>query len=160
MSGNIVQLPQMLLVGMSYSGEFQTLGVEMPKLWEIFWERAGEIGHLKSALPVYGVSDESRVGSYRIYTEYLAVEVEKVDTIPVGMVGFTIPARRYAQFTHQGPMEQVQSSYRDAFAWLRQEGLELDEHAFRLERYDDRYLPPRHAADRPENAYDILLPLR
>ncbi|WP_231504331.1 GyrI-like domain-containing protein [Brevibacillus borstelensis] len=159
MQGAIVQLPEMWMVGASFTGPFQSLGVEMPKLWDVFSQRVNEIGNLKYPLCFYGVSDESKVGSYQLFTEYISVEVAKFDRIPEGMFGFTIPARSYALFTHQGPMDQVQSTYHRAFDWIKRQGLAVEEKALRLERYDERYLPPRHAAEREENAYDILIPL-
>ncbi|MEJ8545762.1 GyrI-like domain-containing protein [Brevibacillus borstelensis] len=159
MQGKIVQLPEMSMVGASFTGPFQSLGVEMPKLWEAFFQRVSEIGQIKNPSCFYDVSDQSKVSAHQLYTEYIAVEVEKFDRIPEGMVGFMIPARSYAVFTHQGPMDRVPATYQHAFEWISGQGLSVAEQALRLERYDERYFPPRHAAEREDNAYDILIPL-
>ena len=34
-----------------------------------------------------------------------------------------------------------------------------DEEGWRIERYDRRYTPSLHDGNRPDNAYDILIPL-
>lgn len=102
----------------------------------------------------YDISDENR--TYRMYTEYVAVEVESFER----MVGFTIPPRTYARFTHVGPISQVRDTYTRLFLWLDKQGLAVDETALRMERYDERCIPSVHAASRPENAFDNFIPLR
>ena len=66
---------------------------------------------------------------------------------------------RYAMLTHRGPMARVQATYVTGFAAIEQLGMAQDPEGFRLERYDRRYTPTVHDDARPDNAYDILIPL-
>lgn len=157
MSGSLVAVPQKHLIGLSFSGNFPALVEEMPKLWGIFLGRQSEIPLVTHPAVRYDISSENR--AYQIYTEYIAVEVERFEHIPAGMVGFTIPEKRYARFTHTGPMERVQATYMSAFEWLKNQGLQVDESAMRMEQYDERFVPSVHAPERTENAYDIFIPI-
>lgn len=157
MSGNIVVVPQKNLIGLSFSGNFQALVAEMPKLWTAFLQRQPEIPLVVQPLVRYDISNENH--TYQMYTEYIAVEVERFEQIPVGMIGFTVPERTYARFTHTGSMEQVQNTYQQVFQWLQEQGHRVDEAAARMERYDERFVPSVHAPERSENAYDIFIPL-
>lgn len=157
MTGTIVRLPEKHFIGMSFSGSFQTLIAGMPGHWGDFLMRQDEIAQVIEPNVRYDISDENR--SFQMHTEYVAVEVERFAHIPQKMVGFTIPARTYAKFTHVGPMTQVQITYTQLFQWLHAQGLQMDESALRLERYDERYIPSMHAADRVENTYEIFIPL-
>ncbi|MED4753984.1 GyrI-like domain-containing protein [Brevibacillus choshinensis] len=157
MSGSIAVVPQKYLIGMSFSGSFQALVAEMPKVWAMFLQRQPEIPLVVHPVVRYDISNENH--TYQMYTEYIAVEVERFEQIPVGMIGFTVPEKTYACVTHTGPMDQVQNTYQQAFQWLQKQGHQVDEAALRMERYDERFVPSVHAPERPENAYDIFIPL-
>ena len=157
MKGTIVTVPQKHFIGLSFSGTFPMLVEFMPKQWETFLQRQEEIPHVIQPNIRYDISDENH--AHRMYTEYLVVEVERFEHIPVGMVGFTVPERTYARFTHTGTMEQVQATYQNLFSWLSENGHQPNEQYVRMERYDERYVPTVHAATRAENAYEIFIPL-
>ena len=91
--------------------------------------------------------------------ECVAVEVADLDQLPPGMIGIQVPARRYALMTHRGPMVHAQASRVTGTAAMEQLGMEADEEGIRLERYDRRYTPTVDDGARPDNAYDILVPL-
>jgi AraC family transcriptional regulator len=76
------------------------------------------------------------------------------------MVALRVPGRRYAVFTHRGPMTAVQATYVTAFAAMEQLGLRPDATGWRLERYDRRFTPSVDSPTRPDNAFEILVPLR
>lgn len=158
MEGILVQVPQKHFIGMSFSGSFQTLVEGMTAHWGKFVARQHEIPLVIQPDVRYDISDENM--KYRMFTEFVAVEVEGFERIPERMVAFTIPARTYARFTHRGPMSTVKDTYTQLFQWLSLQGLELDETAWRMERYDARYIPSVHAPDRPENTYEIFIPLK
>ncbi|KEO81181.1 GyrI-like domain-containing protein [Tumebacillus flagellatus] len=158
MQPELKTMRQKHLIGMYFSGPFQLLGVEMPKLWEKYMPRIEEIPGVIAPSVQYGVSDENF--EHRMYTEFLAVEVEAFTAIPVGMVGFTLPSTEYAVFTHQGPMSTVPATYQAVFGWLAQNGYAQDTSVLRFERYDERYNPTLHEKERAENAYEIWVPIR
>lgn len=148
----MVELAAKKFVGMKFAGPFAALPVEMPKLWATFLSRVADDQQL-----FYCLSEENF--QYKTYTEFIAVEVERFEEIPHGMYGFTIPAQRYLQATHRGPMTGVQETYMRLFQWMEKHGYEQDRTALRMERYDQRFLPSVHAPDREENEYEILVPL-
>ncbi len=150
-----VTLPEMKLAGLPFAGPFSSLGTEMPKLWAEFLERERELADNTEGLR-YGVGLQERDG---VHIECIAAEVSDLNALPPGMVGVRLPARRYAVLTHRGPMSGVQATYLTGFAALEQLGMRQDEDSPRLERYDRRYTPTMHEAERPDNAYDILIPL-
>lgn len=153
-----VELAAKKFVGMKFAGPFAALPVEMPKLWATFLSRVAEVPHeVVDKQTFYGVGDEDF--QYKTYTEFIAVEVERLEEIPHGMYGFTIPALRYLKATHRGPMTGVQETYMRLFQWMKEHGYEQDRSALRIERYDQRFIPSVHAPDREENEYEILVPL-
>jgi predicted transcriptional regulator YdeE len=151
----IETLPELKLAGPSFAGQFTALGNEMPKVWANFLSREAEFGAAGKVR--YGVNLQERGG---INIECVAREVADLNAIPTGMIGLRIPGQRYAVFTHRGPMTAVQATYVTAFAAMEQLGLRQDTAGWRLERYDRRFTPSVHSPSRPDNAFEILVPLR
>jgi AraC family transcriptional regulator len=151
----IVTLPELKLAGLPFAGPFSILGAEMPKVWSAFLEREDELKGKDGVR--YGVHLREHEG---VMLECIAGPVEDLNLLPAGMTALRIPGRRYAMFTHRGPMTAVQATYVTAFAAMEQLGLRQDTAAWRLERYDSRFTPTVDNPARPANAYDILIPLR
>ncbi|WP_256077172.1 GyrI-like domain-containing protein [Massilia sp. YIM B04103] len=154
MSVEIAELPEFKLAGLAFAGPFPMLSAEMPRIWADFLHREAELGGERRLR--YGVSLQQHGG---IMVECIAAPLDDLNALPAGMVALRIPARRYAIFTHAGPMTAVQTSYLEAFRALEDSRLQLDREAPRLERYDSRFIPTVDEAQRAANAYDILLPL-
>ncbi len=108
---NMVPVPElgartaMLLVGMhtrfyGSDSDKNNLGQQLPRLWESFIARLGEVEHTVRGccdgvvLPVSGDSDELEY--------YAAIEVRQADSLPAGMQRIAIPAAQYATFLHCG----------------------------------------------------------
>jgi AraC family transcriptional regulator len=151
----IETLPELKLAGLTYAGQFTALGTEMPKIWAVFLSREEELGGKKGVR--YAVTLQERGG---INIECVAGEVADLNAVPDGMVALRVPGRRYAVFTHRGPMTAVQATYVTAFAAMEQLGLRPDATGWRLERYDRRFTPSVDSPTRPDNAFEILVPLR
>lgn len=149
-----VTLPEMKLAGLPFAGPFSVLETDMPKVWKTFLERERELGDTNGLR--YGVNLQEKDG---VHIECIAAEVADLNNLPPGMIGIRVPARRYAMLTHRGPMARVQATYVTGFAAIEQLGMAQDPEGFRLERYDRRYTPTVHDDARPDNAYDILIPL-
>jgi AraC family transcriptional regulator len=150
----IETLPELKLAGLPFAGEFSVLGTEMPKIWKAFLGRESELGAADGVR--YGVHMQEQGG---VMLECIAGPVADLNAVPDGMTGLRIPARRYAVFSHRGPMTGVQATYLTAFAAMEQLGLRPDESAWRLERYDRRFTPSVDNPANPDIAYDILIPL-
>ncbi|ARU59863.1 hypothetical protein CBW65_01425 [Tumebacillus avium] len=157
MNYTFIEQQEKMFIGMKFAGPFHVLPVEMPKLWKEFLSRVAEIPHAIEGV-YYDISDEDF--THHIHTEYIAVEVERFETIPYGMLAFTIPARRFLTVTHQGPMSKVPDTYTQLFGWMKENGYELDLSTFRIERYDHRFLSSVDDPAREENAYEIMIPIK
>ncbi|TFW30811.1 GyrI-like domain-containing protein [Massilia horti] len=151
----IETLPALRLAGLPFAGPLTALTVEMPGIWKTFLSRENELGNNDGVR--YGVNLQEQGG---IFIECIAGRVLDLNEIPDKMIGLHLPERRYAVFTHRGPMTAVQATYVTAFAAMEQLGLRQDTSGWRLERYDRRFTPSVDNPARPENAYDILIPLR
>lgn len=149
-----VTLPEMKLAGLPLAGPYSVLDTDLPDTWDTFLEREGELGETKDMR--YSLRLQEKDG---VYLECVATEVADLNKLPPGMIGISIPERRYALLTHRGPMARVPATYVTGNAAMEQLGMVPDEEAWRIERYDGRYTPSRDDGNRPDNAYDILIPL-
>jgi AraC family transcriptional regulator len=144
----------MKLAGLPLAGPLSELEADMPDIWSTFLERESELGETNGLR--YGVSLQDKQG---VRIECIAAEVPDLNSLPPGMIGIRIPERRYAMLTHRGPVTRVQATYLTGHATIEQLGMVPDEEGWRIERYDRRYTPTLHDGNRPDNAYDILIPL-
>ena len=149
-----VTLPEMKLAGLPIAAPLSVLEADIPEVWKDFLGREEELGEKKDLR--YGVSVQENAG---VHIECIATEVADLNDLPPGMIGIRIPARRYALLTHRGPVSRLQTTYTTGFAAIEQLGMVPDEEAFRLERYDRRFTPGADDGERPDNAFDILIPL-
>jgi len=149
-----VNLPEMKLAGLPVAGPSTVLETALPEAWKTFLEREVELGKHNGMR--YGVCVQKKDG---VQLECVAVEVADLNNLPAGMIGIRVPARRYALMTHRGPMVHAQATCVTGSAAMEQLGMDADEEGVRLERYDRRYTPTVHDGARPDNAYDILIPL-
>jgi AraC family transcriptional regulator len=144
----------MKLAGLPLAGPLSVLEADMPDIWSTFLERESELGDTNGLR--YGVSLQDKDG---VRVECVAAEVADLNNLPPGMIGIRIPERRYAMLTHRGPVTRVQVTYLTGYATIEQLGMVPDEEGWRIERYDRRYTPSLDDGNRPDNAYDILIPL-
>jgi AraC family transcriptional regulator len=144
----------MKLAGLPLAGPLSVLEADMPDIWSSFLERESELGGTNGLR--YGVSLQDKDG---VRVECVAAEVADLNNLPPGMIGIRIPERRYAMLTHRGPVTRVQVTYLTGYATIEQLGMVPDEEGWRIERYDRRYTPSLDDGNRPDNAYDILIPL-
>ena len=149
-----ITLPEMKLAGLPAIAPISAPETELPEIWKAFLAREGELGEHNGVR--YGVTLRRDDGEQ---VECVAVEVADLDQLPPGMIGIRVPARRYALMTHRGPMLHAQASRVTGTAAMEQLGMQADEEGIRLERYDRRYTPTVDDGTRPDNAYDILVPL-
>ena len=149
-----VTLPEMKLAGLPLAGPMSVLEADLPDIWSAFLDRETELGETNGLR--YGVSLQDKDG---VRVECVAAEVHDLNNLPPGMIGIRIPGRRYAMLTHRGPVTRVQATYLTGYAAIEQLGMVQDEEGWRIERYDRRYTPMLDDGNRPDNAYDILIPL-
>jgi AraC family transcriptional regulator len=88
---------------------------------------------------------------------YMAAVIVKDDVdIPDGLIEHTIPASKYAIFTHKGSFEKLHETYKFiSVDWIQQVDYEFYLHE-EIEWYDERFKP-----ENPEKSeYDILVPIK
>lgn len=146
-------MPGFKIVGLQCDTEMGKTMEHLPKLWDQFMPRISEIKNCVDVKVGYGVSTAEDPTSKKF--KYLAgVEVTDDREIPSGMVSITIKPRKYAVFTHKGPVARIGETY-DAIwkEWLPASGKKIDMRAPCLERYDERF------RDDENSVMEILFPL-
>jgi AraC family transcriptional regulator len=137
------------VVGMS--GHFAPLDPRIGELWSRFVPRIGEVT-LRRGSHTLGVCIDGAEGEGITYVA--AVEVERIDAVPEGMVALTLPARRYAVWTHRGPISTFPDTVKQVFGrWLAESKLPHAQ-APDFEWYDDRFDPATEQGE-----IDIYVPL-
>ena len=118
--------------------------VIIPKLWEQVTNRAGEISAPPSSVWMGLCTqppDEQR-GSDDEFFYIAGREVESTESIPEGMISYTIPAGRYAAFTHKGKLDTLAETVREIHqTWLPTSGHIARADAPEIEIYDERFNP-------------------
>lgn len=128
------------------SGEAQ---VVIPRLWLLLEQRMHEIEHVadrkKRISVIFHSPDEAIV--------HVCYEVQRVGTVPSGMVGLSVPSRKYVIYPHRGSMDKanrIRTGERAA-AWMEREGIEIDS-TCSVEWYDDNRFDPYS----PTNEFHFL----
>ncbi|MEF3302254.1 GyrI-like domain-containing protein [Paenibacillus sp. GYB003] len=140
----LIELPDIKLVGLSVTSPFQGHDPErVEAMKRLFYERRGEIRNAVRPERYVSPSFSSEV----LFTYMICMEVDDLTDAPEGMIGFTIPARRYAKAKTKG------DPYRVIGDCLRANGLRSDGRALALEIY--RFENPAW----PDEA-EVLVPLQ
>lgn len=153
--------------------EFKVVGMEcvannqngeFGRLWGEFLPRIGEIKNNSRQCGAYGVCGcgpecEPEKGICKCeqtgFSYMACVEVSDTDQIPAGMVARTIPASKYAVFTHQGSLDKLMDTYNYVYqTWLPTSGCELSG-SFCFEVYDERFNPVGENSE-----LDIYVPVK
>lgn len=91
-------------------------------------------------------------------TYYVTIPVEKIVDVPNGMVGFTIPEKSYLFGNYRGSAADVNDTYINMFAWMREYGYEQDYQALCLEIYQQDFTHKDNKEDGLQ--VDIYLPIK
>jgi AraC family transcriptional regulator len=156
MNPKIVERPAMHVVGLAGRFTPATMG-QIGAMWGRFAPQIASIAGRRGIGTSYGVCLPDPIGARgEPALEYTAcVEVASLDAMPKGMVGFTVPAGRYAVFTHTGPIHTIGTTW-DAIheRWLPEAGL-VKAPGPDFETYDARW-DPRTG----EGPVDIYVPIQ
>lgn len=139
MKPTFVTKPAFDVVGLSYVGKNEHS--EIPAMWQQFLPRIEEPGRAEPDV-AYGVCISHGEGLADGKFEYVAgVEVRHQEPVPDGMVRRHIPQRKYARFTHHGPLDKLGETYQAIYdSWLPNSGMELDD-MFDMEEYTATFEP-------------------
>jgi len=109
--------------------------LHIPELWERFVPHMCAVPNVTDAR-CFGICRGTPAGLLYL----AAVPVSSLDEIPPDLVGKTIPAARYAVFTHRGHVSGLHETIRDAWkTWLPASGHEADPGKLDFELYDERF---------------------
>jgi AraC family transcriptional regulator len=129
----------------------------IPKLWDAYLKRSGEIKSRLSPID-YGVvvflkeNDQKSHPDERLYIAG-ASSPDSAPT-PEGMTRLTIPAGKYAVFTHKGILQNLPQTMKGIHtSWLSDAGLKMRSGPH-LEIYDSRFNPVS-----PASELDICIPI-
>jgi len=150
----ITKLPKFFVIGVATYGDPQS-GL-FPKAWEMFHKQKENI-EWKDDLKAYGIE---------FYTEeffkekkwfYMAcMEVKDLASIPITMVGKSIPEHQYAVFSCKGGVSEIGKTFRFAYdEWLPDSSYIMADH-FDFELYDKRF----KGANNPETVIDLYIPIK
>jgi AraC family transcriptional regulator len=125
----------------------------IPALWQRFIVRAREI---PDAVPGvhYGVGVDDRRDGEPGFLYTAGAGVASVGELPVGMNAVTVPAGRYAVFTHRGPVTHLAKTIVAVWNhWLPKSGHKARS-APDFERYDARF-----KMNSPDSEVDLYVPV-
>jgi AraC family transcriptional regulator len=133
-------------------GEFKLIGIErytkndyeiINQCWSTLNSRIDEIRNRINTDITYGFQDYSKdFDIVNLSFNYIAaVEVSSLEHIPEGMVGKSVPASRYAVFSHEGARRDISSVIRHIYTmWFSEFDYELnDEVCGDFEYYDKNW---------------------
>lgn len=157
MKPQIVERGQELCIGLADSFKPNSFR-EINRLWNTFLGRTAEIknvngSHSLGVCTIKHPSVKIKEGNSFVYMAALPVNSTKA--IPEGMVSFTIPAGRYAVFTHKGKLTDLQHTVDYIWGtWIPRGEYEcLDGADFEL--YDERF-----DGDNLTGEIDIYVPIK
>lgn len=149
MQPHIIEKDAIHVVGLS--GHFAPFDPKIGALWSRFVPRIEEVP-LRRGAHTIGVCIDDGDGEGLTYAA--AVEVERIGAVPEGMVALTLPARRYAVWTHHGSLATFPDTMKQIFGrWLAESKLP---HASApdFEWYDERFDPETGSGE-----IDVYVPL-
>lgn len=131
----VLEKEELKVVGISWSGTYSQLN-NIPELFDVMKERIDEVPNQTkdSVLIAPFHSRETEL------TYYVTTPVEKLEDVPEGMVGFTIPRKNYVYSSHKGSLDEVENTYREMLVWMQEYGYDLDDHALSLEIFNQTSL--------------------
>jgi len=143
------ELGAMALVGMiCYQGGVDGVG----RLWQGFGPRIPAVPNQTEPDAGYEIHFRTEPGTCFMP----AVRVSDLSNVPMDMVGKTLPAARYAVFTHRGPVGRLGMTYEYIYGkWLPESPYVLAGD-YDFERYDSRFGDGRSE----DSQHDIYVPVR
>jgi AraC family transcriptional regulator len=148
----VIEKEEMKVVGISWNGTYSQIST-IPSLFKELINRLEEVSY-QTKEPVLIAPFHSRETEF---TYYVTTPVEKIDEIPEGMVGFTIPSKNYVFATHKGSLEEVENTYKRIYSLMEEYGYEQDRNALSLEIYKEEH---KHLNVNGELHFDIYLPVK
>lgn len=149
MEAKVVENEGFTVVGMAWDS--QRSEGDIPELWQRFIPREHEIEGKLHPLVSYGIC---LPGDHEHFV-YVAGNETDGSHVPDGMTKVTVPAQRYAVFSHKGTTEGLGETYELIYSkWLPLQGLKTAK-GIDFERYDERFRGPMDE----QSELDIYIPI-
>ncbi|MCM3726901.1 GyrI-like domain-containing protein [Neobacillus cucumis] len=148
----VIEKEEIKVVGIAWTGTYSEVKT-IPNLFNKMEDRLEEVSCLTNE-PVVIAPFHSRETEF---TYYVTKPVRKIENVPEGMVGFSIPRKNYVCTTHKGSLEEVENTYQQMFNWMKEYGYEQDYHALGLEIFKEEHKQQNMSGDL---YFDIYLPVR
>lgn len=146
----ILEKEEMKVVGISRSGTYSQM-TGIPDLFDELKERLEEVPNQTDS-SVFIAPFHSRETEF---TCYIATTVKNIENVPDGMVGFTIPRKNYVFSSHNGSLEDLETTYKQMLVWMEEYGYDLDDHALSLE-----VLREQSRDNEYNRLYELYLPVK
>ncbi len=130
---------------------------EFAATWERLHPYMNEIKNKINPTTAYGINFYMPNCTMKSKWNYLAAfEVKDLNNIPLNMLGKTIPANKYAVFTHKGPIKNIGKTYYYIYTkWLPESKFDkIYEYDFEL--YDERF----KCGESDDSEVDIYIPIK
>jgi len=154
----IVNKPAFKVVGMNTYTDFLNGNFDQfPATWERFCPYSGKIEKRVNDNTAYGISFYPPDWTPKSKWDYMAaVEVKDLNDIPITMLGKTIPANKYAVFTHKGPVKNLYQTYYYIYTkWLPESNYDKVS-GYDFELYDERFKDGKS----DDSEVDIYIPVK
>lgn len=161
-SSNITIQPQIKCIGEIYvAGIRGTAALDnLFSLWEQFGEKLGGIPHKHLSTRTFGVCeylDNIPVANYDMeLTEVIGVEVTSFGNMPTDIIVKTIPAGKYAVFTHKGSLSDILKTYQYIWGTWAMLTSETIDNRDDFELYDERF----SGRENDNSEVDIYIPIK
>lgn len=135
-------------------GEHDAIG----KLWHDFMPRSGEVQNAKPGYRVgvcFDKHPEVNLDPGETFVYMAAAPVTSLGAVPQGMVAFSVPAQKYAVFTHKGALDSVEETVKHIWGtWAPSNPGVAKKDAPLIEIYDERF-----KLNSSDSEFDILVPV-
>lgn len=129
-------------------------------LWRQFGKVQGSISNRHPSGRTFGVceyQENSDAANYDMeLSEVIGAEVITYENLPAGIIAKTIPAGKFAVYTHRGPLSNIMKTYQYIWGtWALVTSEEIDERDD-FELYDKRF----KGHDHKDSEIDIYIPIK
>jgi AraC family transcriptional regulator len=139
MEPEIREISEFKVVGLQCQTEMGKTMEDLPKLWDEYMRRIGEIKDRVQEKVGYGISIASDSSSKK-FTYLAGTEVSDDNNIPEGMTSITIKSGNYIVFTHKGPVSKIGETYDYIWKeWLPKSDKKIEIKAPCIERYGENF---------------------
>jgi AraC family transcriptional regulator len=154
MEPRIEHRPAFHVVGMA--GHFTpATSSRIPELWERFARGPMDGVPHRRGTHTLGLCVDADPGATEAgFTYVAAVEVERIDDVPDGLIAMQVPANRYAVFTHTGHISRLPDTVKQVWGHWLPGARYTHVPAPDFELYDQRWDPVTG-----EGAIDIYVPI-